>query len=318
MTAAVSVVVVSWNTREALARCLSSVAADPVGAAAELWVVDNASADRSAEMVVRRFPGAHLIVNDANLGFAAACNQALTRATGRVVVLLNSDATLEAGALERLCQVLYDRPSIGVVGALLVGPDGRAQRCYGQIPGVGAFVSEMLGATRVPGLRRLLPAVATAPRRQERGRDVGYVSGACLAFRRELLDVVGLLDERYFLYFEETDLCLRAHRAGLEVWFDPAARAYHQGQASAVQLGPEAELHYARSAYAFVRKHHGPAAARRLSIAFRLWLAGHLAVHRLQALARRPGADATLARKRQLRGLHRALGLPRGDRRCAA
>lgn len=308
MTASLSVVVVSWNTRALLARCLESVLLDPAGARAEVWVVDNASSDGSAEMVEERFPRINLIRNAENRGFAAACNQALVRASGDVAVLLNSDAAAEGGALERLCGVLDRRPEIGVVGGRLLAPDGGPRRSYGRIPTVAAFVAEMLGAGRVPGLRRVVPSVASPPRRRERGREVGYVSGACLAVRRSVLDAVGGLDERFFLYFEETDLCVRVREAGLGVWFEPGALVRHHGQASATQLGTEAEVLYARSASAFVRKHHGPAAARRLSAAMRLSLTAHLAAHRIQALARRPGTWSALDRKRRLRDLHRSLG----------
>lgn len=309
MTPELSIVVVSWNTREALARCLHSVLTDPAGRAAETWVVDNASTDGSALMVARRFPSIQLIANGRNRGFAAACNQAVAQAGGEFVLLLNSDAAPEPGALRRLLEVLRTRPEVGVVGGQLLDGDGRPLRSYGRIPTVGAFVAEIFGIDRVPVLRRVAPTVASVPRRRERARAVGYVSGAFLAFRRELVDAVGPLDDRFFLYFEETDFCLRVRRdAGRLVWFEPAARARHEGQASAGQIKAEAEERYARSAYAFVRKHYGPAAVLRLSIAFRPWLAFHAARHRLRVLARRPGAPEAFARHQRLRALHRSLG----------
>lgn len=310
MTPDLSIVIVSFNTRDALVRCLGSVAD---GSGREVWVVDNHSGDGSPEEVRTRFPDVHLIANDGNRGFAAACNQALRRVRGDVVVLLNSDAVPDAGALRLLASVLHERPDIGVVGGRLLSPDGRPQRSYGAWPTVGSFVAEMLGMTRTPGLRRMVPAVATAPRRRERPRAVGYVSGACLAFRRELLETVGLLDERFFLYFEETDFCVRVARdAGLRVWFEPSARIRHDGQASAAQLGPEAEALYARSAYAFVGKHHGARAARRLSVAFRVWIGAQCVMHRLGAVTGRPQARAAVDRKRLLLRLHRELGHPSG------
>lgn len=318
MTPELSIVVVSWNTREGLARCLDSVLADPDGKAAETWVVDNASTDGSALTVARRFPSVRLIANGGNRGFAAACNQGVARAAGEFVLLLNSDAALAPGALGRLLEVLRTRTEVGVVGGQLLDGEGRPLRSCGRIPTVGAFVAEILGIDRVPVLRRLAPMVASRPRRRERARAVGYVSGAFLAFRRELLEAVGALDERFFLYFEETDFCLRVRRdAGRLVWFEPAARARHEGQASAGQIKAEAEEHYARSAYAFVRKHHGAAAAWRLSVVFRLWLAAQLAVHALRAAAGDEGARAALARKRRLRSLHRALGASVGWRPAA-
>jgi hypothetical protein len=308
MTPELSIVVVSWNTRDALARCLESLLADTDGAPTEIWVVDNASTDGSAEMVRRRYPGVRLLANDQNRGYAAACNQALARATGEIAVLLNADASVEPGALCRLKDVLRSRPDVGVVGGMLIGPDGRPRRSYGAIPRVRSFVAEMLGVGNIPGLRRVFPTVASPPRRRERARAVGYVSGACLAFRRRLLDAIGPLDERFFLYFEETDFCLRTRRDdGLHVWFEPDARVRHEGGASTRQCREEAEIHYARSASAFLRKHHGPTAARRLAAILRVWLALHLAVHRLQAATGDPGAREAITRKQRLRRLHRSL-----------
>lgn len=305
-----SIVVVSWNTRVLLARCLESLLADVDGASAEIWVVDNASADGGPEMVRSRFPSVRLIPNDHNRGYAAACNQALARATGEIAVLLNADAAPEPGALARLREVLSSRPEVGVVGGMLAGPGGRPQRCYGAIPRPRSFVAEMLGIANLPGLRRVVPAVASPPRRHERARVVGYVSGACLAFPRRLFATVGPLDERFFLYFEETDFCVRVQRdAGLLVWFEPSVRVYHEGGASTGQRRDEAEAHYARSASAFVRKHHGPTAARRLAAMFCAWLGLHIAIHRLQALAGRAGALEAIARKERLRRLHQSLGV---------
>lgn len=308
MTPELSIVVVSWNTRDALARCLESLLADSDVASAEIWVVDNSSTDGSAAMVRGRFPSVRLLANHENRGYAAACNQALARATGEIAVLLNADAAPEPGALRRLKDVLRSRPDVGVVGGMLVGPDGRPRRSYGAIPHVRSFVAEMLGAGSVPGLRRVVPAVASFPLRRERARAVGYVSGACLAFRRRLPDAIGPLDERFFLYFEETDFCLRARRdAGLHVWFEPDARVQHEGGASTRQCSEEAEIHYARSASAFLRKHHGPKAARRLATILRMWLAFHLVVHRLQAAAGDSSAREAIARKQRLQRLHRSL-----------
>lgn len=318
MKPTLSVVVVSFNTRDLLERCLASVAAEPVGAGAEVWVVDNASADGSAEMVRARFPEVRLLVNDANRGFAAACNQALARVTGEFVLLLNSDAILQPRALGRLLEVLQRQPEVGVVGGQLVDPDGRLQRSYGKMPRVGSFVAEMLGAGRVPGARRLLSEVASPPRRRERPRPVDHVCGAGLAFRRGLLDEIGLLDERFFLYFEETDFCLRVRRdAGRVVWFEPRARVRHERQGSVRHLGREpAEVHYARSAYAFILKHLGARAARRLSLAFDAWLAAQLLLHRAQAVLGRSGGTEAWVRKQRLRRLHRSLGGPEGLQSC--
>ncbi|MCC6738449.1 MAG: glycosyltransferase family 2 protein [Planctomycetia bacterium] len=248
-----SVIVVSWNTHELLEPCLASVADFAPGA--ELVVVDNGSSDGSADMVRARFPSAVLVANPANLGFARAVNQGIDRATRPVVVLLNPDATLARGALDTLLAALDADPTVGIAGAQLLDEDGSRQHSFDNFPSLATeclnkSLLRALCPARYPDKRRVLHEVT----------DVDSVIGACLAVRRSTLERVGLLDERFFVFLEETDWCLRMKRSGFRVVHVPAARVVHLQGRSKARRPVLARIEYLRSLFLYVRKNHGPAA----------------------------------------------------------
>jgi GT2 family glycosyltransferase len=247
-----SVVVVSYNTRELLARCLRSIAETVRGLSVEVIVVDNASTDDSAMMVAREFPDARLLVNRANRGFAQANNVGIAQCSGRYVLLLNSDAILHAGAAQAMTALLDAHPEAGAVGGMLLNPDGSFQGSHADFPRLTDELLLLVGAPRW-----LRPK--TYPSRGEADSQVrcrtGWVSGALLLLRREALAGVGLLDERFFMYAEEMDLCYRLRRMGWDVYYEPAARATHWGGASSdtVPQRKRAQLYYSK--WLFFRKH---------------------------------------------------------------
>ena len=216
-----SIIIVNWNTRDLLIQCLDSVYSTVQGLESEVWVVDNASTDGSAALVRDAFPEVRLIENAQNLGFARANNQALEKCTGRYALLLNSDAFLGAGAAAALIKALEADPRAGIAGARLVYPDGRAQRSYSRLPGLLGEVGSLLG----------LDKLNQGAGGREKGdmKEVGAVSGACLLARRAMLAQIGLLDERFFMFSEEIDLCRRALAAGWKVVHVPAAQVVHLG-----------------------------------------------------------------------------------------
>lgn len=206
--------------------------------------VDNGSKDGSAEYVERAFPETIVIRNSENRGFAAAANQGIERAVGRDVLLLNPDARLSAGSLDRLLQVLESRADCGIVAPQLVYEDGRKQHSVDDDPTLATALMN----------KSLLRRVRRRPEPQE-PIEVENGVGAALLIRGEVLRRVGKLDEDYFLFLEETDLCLRARRAGWKVLFVPDARVIHlQGQAKA-PVWVRAHVEYVRSLFTFFRKH---------------------------------------------------------------
>ena len=253
----VSVVVVNWNTRDLLRECLASVVAQMREVGVELLVVDNASTDGSAEMVRQEFPQARLWVNQANRGFAAANNQALAQAQGRVVFLLNSDAYLKPGALRPLVDHMEAHPEAAVVGIRVLNPDGTTQVSCFRFPTLWDVFCEMFFLTT------LFPNSPLFNRRGMGGfdrrtfREVDWVLGAAMAVRREWVERVGGLDEGYFMYAEELDWCRRIREAGGQVVFFPGAEAVHHGGVSRKRARETILPRAFASRFRYYERHHG-------------------------------------------------------------
>lgn len=260
-----SVVIVSWNTRELLGQCLASIESYPPDCSYEVWVVDNASTDGSAAMVRERFPWARLIENGENVGFAAANNQAIRESSGRCVLLLNSDTEVQPGALAALVSFLDDRPLAAAVGPRLAYSDGGLQRsCYPLLTPEREF-------WRLGFLDRLWPRASYPLQRWQKGppRRVDVIIGACLLLRRKALDEVGLLDERYFVYTEEVDLCYRLAEAGWELWYVPRITVVHHEAQSTRQVAAPMYLQLYRSKIQFFRKYGGARRVGRYKVLLR-------------------------------------------------
>jgi GT2 family glycosyltransferase len=224
-----SIIVVSFNTRDILRNCLNSVREHGKGIDHEIFVVDNASSDGSADMVAEEFPEADLITSPKNVGFAAGNNLALKKASGRFLLLLNSDAYLVPGTLESTLRFMEENTKCGILGVKLVGEDGKAQPSARMLPNAWLKFLVISGiAANFPNSRIL--GGPDYPWWDHRDvREVGWVPGAYFLIRKEVIDKIGLLDERYFLYFEEIDFCLQAARAGWQVIFYPGAKVIHLG-----------------------------------------------------------------------------------------
>jgi GT2 family glycosyltransferase len=227
VTSDVSVVIVSHNAEGHLAACLSAVA----DSGHEVIVVDNASTDGTRELV-RSFPAVQLVELEQNLGFGAANNEGMRRAAGRYVLLLNSDAWPAGEAIERLVEFADSRPEAAIVGPRILNPDGSLQ------PSVRGFPTLWRLATELYFLRKLAPRSRVCNAFYGAGFDHGspaavdWIKAAVLLVRREAVEQVGAFDPAFFIFSEETDLCLRLHRAGWSVLFCPSAEFVHLGGAS--------------------------------------------------------------------------------------
>lgn len=254
----VSIVIVSWNTRQLLRRCLETLEPNLTVANCEILVVDNNSSDGSAEMVQVRFPQCYLIRNERNLGFAAANNRAMRQARGRTVLLLNPDTEMRPDSLAVLLRFLDERDDAAGAGARLVGRDGSLQVSFHPAP------SLFLEFWRMFHLDRVLPLGIYPVEKWGLGqaRRVDVLQGACLLLRRQALDQVGLMDEEYFMYSEEMDLCERLRRAGWNLYWVPEAEVVHLGGQSSKQAPAEMFIHLYRSKILYFRKHHGSWLAR--------------------------------------------------------
>jgi GT2 family glycosyltransferase len=243
-----SVVIVNWNTRELLLKCLTSVYETIQSLRFEVWLVDNASQDGSVTAVQKRFPKVQVIRNSRNLGFAAANNQAFGQIKGRYALLVNTDVVITEGAVPLLFQFMENTAKAGIACGQLLNLDGTKQNSIANLP------SPALLLTNETLLRILFPKTYPSKLRQyESPIEVESCIGACMMVRKTAMDDVGLLDERFFFYFEETDWACRMREAGWKVFFVPGARFFHaQGQS----VGPEASgrLLYYRSRYRYLKK----------------------------------------------------------------
>jgi N-acetylglucosaminyl-diphospho-decaprenol L-rhamnosyltransferase len=249
----VSVIVVSFNARPWLERCLESVAED------ETIVVDHGSTDGSLELMRSRFPGARVIEQE-NRGMGAGNNAGMRVAGGRYFFLLNPDAWVSGDAIEQLVAFADAHPDAAVVGRRLSIPDGSLQRSARGFPTVWRLATEYLFIRKLaPRSRHLNPLYAGGFDHDE-ARAVDWVVGAALLVRREAADAVGLFDEAFFMFSEEADWLFRFRQAGWTVWFYPGADVVHVGGAS---HGGRMYIENLRGHLRFLAKHHGARDAER-------------------------------------------------------
>ena len=253
-----AVAVVSYNTRELLRACLASVRRDAPGA---MIVADNGSTDGSVEMVRTEFPEAIVIEDPSNRGYGAAANLAIRRAETPYVLLLNSDTEVAPGTLAALAAYLDAHPRVGVAGPRLVNRDGSLQRST--FPWPSPFTA-LLGESKLSWFVRFVPRVNARYLRtwaHDRPRVVPWVLGAALAVRRTAFDEVEGFDERFVMYFEETDLSRRLLAAGWETHFVPVGPVMHVGGASTEHVRPAMAVRFYDSMARWYR-HHEPAQLR--------------------------------------------------------
>jgi GT2 family glycosyltransferase len=208
--------------------------------------------DGSGETIRKRFPVVKLIENQTNLGFAKANNQALRLAKGKYALLLNPDAQIKGKAIEEMISFMSAHPEVGVVGGQLLNLDGSKQNSIANIP---SLATELLNKSL---LRWLFPKKFPGKEKNYLGPiEVDSVIGACMMVRREAMEQVGLLDEDYFLFLEETDWCYRMKKASLKIYHIPQAEIFHFQGRSAEKNKERAKIEYYRSRYHFFRKNRG-------------------------------------------------------------
>ncbi|NPA91848.1 MAG: glycosyltransferase [Chloroflexi bacterium] len=286
-----SIIIVNWNVKDLLRRCLESIPAGAAGLSYEIIVVDNASTDGSPALQ-ETFPHVRWIQNRENVGFTRANNQGLRVAQGRYICFLNPDTYVHPQSLTTLVRYLEDHPRVGIVGPQLRYPDGTLQPSRYRFPTLWTALWESTPLEWAwpnnPWTRRY--HCADCPR--DREHPVDWLNGACLVVRKEVIDQVGPFDEGFFMYSEELDLCRRAKEAGWEVVYLPDAVVTHYEGRSSGQVHLLRDLHFHRSKVRYFRKHHGPWAAHILRWGLRLEYAGQLLLE---------GAKWLVGHKRPLR-----------------
>ena len=270
----VSIIIVNWNTHELLRACLNSI--NSFGIGAETIVVDNGSTDGSVQMVSDEFAWVRLIRNAENCGYARANNQAIKVCNRKFLLLLNSDAQLTDGALEKMVGCMEENDKIGICGPRLIYPDGRDQWSYGDLP---VLLWEILGLIGVKR-RKSLPRGTSRKSESDqplscRMIEAGMLSGASMMVRHQMFTEIGLLDERFFMFNEEVDLCKRALRAGWKVVYVPGAMVVHVGGGS-TGVTAERILRLFKGKLQYYDKHQGEWACQRLWVA--MWVSTRIKI----------------------------------------
>ncbi len=259
-----SIIIVSFNTRDLLRECLHSLKQQAAGIHYEIIVVDNASRDQSADMVAAEFPEVVLIRSAVNLGFAAANNRGFDIARGEYIVLLNSDAFLQANALQTALAHLRKNPKIGMCGARLIGRQGDWQPSARLFPSLLNHFLMISGLAHRYQRSRFFGRADRTWANPNDSASVDWVPGAFAVIPHAVLKQIGFFDEIFFLYYEEVDLCLRIKHAGFEIWYFADVNVVHIGGESSKTLthslsssGAQIVLWQLRSTLLYYRKHHG-------------------------------------------------------------
>ncbi|MCY2954900.1 MAG: glycosyltransferase family 2 protein [Planctomycetota bacterium] len=251
---------ISWNTSEVLKNCLYSVFEQREMGETEVFVVDNASTDGSANMVRCTFPSVRLISNDRNRGFGAANNQAIQLSSGRYVLLLNSDTIVLSDVLPKSIAYMDHHPNVGIMGCRVLNADCSVQRTCMRYP---SLLNVFLSATGLSHLR--WPAFCGREHmrywQRDDERDVDVISGCYMLVRRTAIDQVGLLDESFFFCGEESDWCRRFRQAGWKLRFAPVGEIVHLGNVSGRKHGYQRDVMLSEGLVRFLRKHDGLAVA---------------------------------------------------------
>ena len=252
-----SIVIVNWNVRDLLRRCLHSILADLQTCRFEIIVVDNASTDGSVEMVHQEFPQVRLIASEVNLGYTGGNNRGIAASQGRYILLLNPDTEVVGDALPTMVAYMDAHPDVGALGPQLLNPDGSVQSSRRRFPTLGTALVESTVIQQWWPDNRILRRYYVQDRPDDAISEVDWVTGACILLRRQAVEQVGPLDDAFFMYSEELDWCRRARDAGWKVVYLPTARVIHHEGKSSEQVMPLRHIRFQRSKIHYFRKHHG-------------------------------------------------------------
>ncbi len=252
-----SIIIVSWNVKKVLIDCLESIEENPASEPFEVIVVDNASSDGTVESVRNKFPEVVVIANSQNLGFAAANNQGIEKSQGEYILLLNPDTIIHSDSLDILIEFMDKNEDVGICGPQLLNQDGTIQssvRCFPTFRGAlyRHTVIRYLGLFKNEYKKWLMKNFDHKTK-----MDVDQVMGAALMIRQSIIEDIGVMDEQFFMYYEEVDLCFRIKQAGWRVVFMPEVVITHLGSQSSGQIPVKKQMMAITSLLKFFRKHRG-------------------------------------------------------------
>lgn len=251
-----SIAIVSWQTRDFLLDCLKSIFSTPPANSFEVIVVDNASTDGTADAVRKLYPDCTLIANPDNKGYAAGNNQAIGKASGEFVLLLNPDVVLPATGLDRAISFMQSHHEAGALGVRQVHPNGRLQRSVRGFPYPLSILPEILGLSRIFPRSRIFGAYRMSYFGYDKVAEVDQPMGTFLLLRRQAIEKVGMLDDAFPIFFNEVDWCLRCRQAGWKIFFTPDVEIIHFGGASTTQVPIAMAWESRKSLLRFYAKHY--------------------------------------------------------------
>ena len=230
-----SIIVITHNSRGPIVRCLESLAAHAPSCEHETIVIDNASSDATAETVSRRFPQVRVVANEDNLGYSRGVNQGMRLSSGRAILILNPDIVVREGSIDRLLEFMDRTPDAGIVGSKLVFPDGSLQYSCRSFYTVSALLLRRTFLGKLFPRAHALREHLLMDYDHEEPRSVDWLLGACMLVRREAIETVGAMDERFFLYFEDIDWCYRMKHHGWSVYYVPSSVMVHTYERSSAK-----------------------------------------------------------------------------------
>jgi hypothetical protein len=244
-----SVILVNHNGKEFIFNCLNSIKENMRGIKSEVIVVDNHSTDGSADILQERYPDICLLRNQKNLGFSKANNQGIKKCKGNYILIINPDTRVYSGSIKKLLSELKENPDIGGIGPALINRKNDFQVSFG---GKVNFFSE---AIKKVFLNRFTKYQL---KRNQYKRDVTWLSAACFMSTREVLKKAGMFDEKFFLYFEDIDLCMRIRKKGWRLVYQPKVKVFHEGGSSTKKRKLKSRYYYRESQIYFYQKHSSP------------------------------------------------------------
>lgn len=251
-----SIIIVNYNAGRVLKECIDSIYKESITTPFDIWVVDNNSQDDSITMIKEYFPQVNVIENKENVGFARANNQVIAKCTGDYILILNPDTLILQNAPEKIVNFMGENPTVGICGCKVLNEDRTLQlACRRSIP------TPHVAFFRFSGLSRLFPNSKITAKYNltyldpNKAHEVDAVSGAFLMIRRKVVDNIGMLDERFFMYGEELDWCLRTKKAGWKVMYYPDAEIIHYKGECSKTNSRKATFEFYRSMYLFHKKH---------------------------------------------------------------
>lgn len=253
----VSIIIVNYNTDKLLIDCVKSVSSSMRLSDFELIVVDNSSSDESLIEFKKEYPDVFLINNKENVGFSKAVNQTLKTIKGQFVLLLNPDTVIEHGSIDKMISFMQDNPQTGVCGPAIYNPDKTLQMSSHHFPRLLDIFFDKTHLSKIFSKNPLFGRYQMSYWAHDTTREVDWLTGACLMVRTELLNQINGFDERFFMFCEDIDLCLRIKQKGFKSVFLPQAKIIHYKSGSSNIIRNKAPIMAWESLIMFWQKHYG-------------------------------------------------------------